>query len=149
MAVSKWSEKGFSLLELMVALGIFATAVVTLITVQTASARNMASARHKFVAATLARELLAQVEIDGLPSFDESDGDFGEDFPEYTWEVKVEQATIDPALIAAASDLNPGLNIDDNILFVPDALKQVNLTVVWLEQGHRRKATVTYFAVAQ
>jgi general secretion pathway protein I len=90
--------RGFTLLEVMVAMAILALALVALSEID-AGAINMHSyAKRLNVAAMLARQKMLDIETDldekGLPAegdnIDPSDGDFDDQgFPQYKWKVEV------------------------------------------------------------
>lgn len=86
-------ESGFTLLEVMVAMAILATAFTALLSLHAANLRTIARERSYTEALFLARERLAQIELEGVPEIGESTGDFeglypGE-YPGYRWELSV------------------------------------------------------------
>ena len=75
---------GFTLLEVMVAMAILAIALVAVLNLQTQSISMANEARLATTASMLAQSKIAEIEsIGGVTS----SGDFGEDFPNYRWEV--------------------------------------------------------------
>ncbi|RJP64060.1 MAG: type II secretion system protein GspI [Candidatus Abyssobacteria bacterium SURF_17] len=89
------SENGFTLLEVMVALSIIATVLVTMLGTHLLSLNLSYKHREQTMLAILARQKMQ--EIFTLP-FDEvasDSGDFGPNHPEYEWELDVENADID------------------------------------------------------
>lgn len=147
MAGSRWSEKGFSLLELMVALAVFVISISVLISAQTAAVRHQANARMNFTAAALMRELLMNAETMGVPGSgeDETEGDFGEDFPGFKWKRKVKDAEIDPGLLAQAGDLGVDLGQVKTVL---PGIREVTLEIDWETGGTPGQARLTYYAVS-
>ncbi len=93
-----------------------------LLSAHTSAARLESDARRLFTATALARQLLSQTEVEGLPVFEGDAGDFGETFPEYRWQREV-----------SASPFLP----------FPD-LKQVTIRVLWAE-GQRTRSTEVVF----
>ena len=84
---------GFTLLEVVVALAIIATAFTALLGLHTQNLKTIARDRGYTEALFLAREKLAQVELQGVPEPGFSSGDFegkfpGE-YPGYRWEMSV------------------------------------------------------------
>lgn len=94
--------RGFTLLEVMVALAILAMALVAAFDVVGGALRNHERTRHLELATMLARAKLADVEAryeeDGFRDFDESDdGTFdAEGHPEVAWKVQTTKPTMEP-----------------------------------------------------
>jgi general secretion pathway protein I len=95
------SRRGFTLLEVMVALAILAMSLVAAFDVVGGALRNHERTRHLELATLLARGRLIEVEAkfeeDGFRDFDESaDGTFEEEgHPEVAWSVKTIKPTIE------------------------------------------------------
>lgn len=98
------------------------TAFTVLLAAQTSSTRMEAEARNLFEATTLAREVVTQTEVNGLPAFGKDSGDFGPEFPTFRWEREVTDV--------------PSLPFVD--------LKEVVVRVLWAE-GKRTRSTLLVF----
>jgi general secretion pathway protein I len=101
----------------MIAVSIIALALVTLLGSQSRSLSHATEAQFNVTAPMLASLKLAEVEA-RIVVAENGDGDFGEDFPGYTWKMVVEDATFDGPEVLA--DLEK-------------PLQRVELTVVWNE----------------
>lgn len=94
-------RRGFTLLEVMVAMSILAMSLVAAFDVVGGALRNHERTRHLELATMLARGKLAEVEArfeeDGFRDFDETDeGTFDEaGHPEVSWAVKTVKPTVD------------------------------------------------------
>jgi general secretion pathway protein I len=94
------SERGFSLLEVMVAIAIMALSLVVIVRITSSNVRAAAHARLVTTATFLARSKLAAVEDDiitlGFTDTDQEDaGDFGDDgHPKIRWESLIERVEL-------------------------------------------------------
>ncbi len=123
-------NRAFTLLEVMIAVSIIAIALVALFGSQSKSLSNATEANFNILAPMLASGKLAELKgAENAPSNDE--GDFGEEFPGYTWKLDTEEATFD--------------NIDTlaNLAKLEDPLKKLELTVLWT--GTKFSYTLTYY----
>lgn len=82
---------GFTLLEVLIALALVAIGLVTLFGSQSRSLSRATEAKFNTIAPLLASAKLAEVE-GGQISMAGDDGDFGDDYPGYTWRLDVEDA---------------------------------------------------------
>jgi len=111
------TDRAFTLLEVMIAVSIIAIALVALFGSQSKSLSNATEAHFDIVAPMLASGKLAELEAENIaPNSDE--GDFGDEFPGYSWKVETENATFN------------NLDALDNM---EKPLKKVELTVLWNE----------------
>ncbi len=106
---------GFTLLEVMIAIAIMATALVAVLASQSQSLSLASEAKFNTTAALLAQSKIAEIEAASPEDVVSDSGDFGEDFPNYRWELTV-------------SDL--GFSGLEEVL---DYLKQIDLVVSWGE----------------
>jgi len=109
----KSATKGFTLLEVMVAVALIAIALTTLLGSQSQSVSFANSAKFETMAALLAQSKMSEIEMQGKDTLAGGSGDFGDDYPGYAWEVTV-------------SDIAIG-----EVFAISDYLKQVDLTVTW------------------
>ncbi len=84
------ADKGFTLLEVMIAMAILAIALTSLFGSQSASVALATETRFNIQAPLLAKMQLATFRST-TEVFDDS-GDFGEDFPGFQWELTVADA---------------------------------------------------------
>ena len=108
-------RNGFTLLEVMVSVAIIAIVLVSIIRLQGQTISMNETIRFYTLAPMLAESKLAEIILAG--DFDLSDsGDFGEDYPGYTWKTHMEDLELDvfesPLIkikkIDIAIDLNDG-----------------------------------------
>ncbi len=107
------TNKGFTLLEVMIAVALIAIALTTLLGSQSQSVSFANSAKFETMAALLAQSKMSEVTMQKAGALTSDSGDFGEDYPGYTWEVNVSEIAI------------PGIDT------ISDYLKQIDLEVTW------------------
>jgi general secretion pathway protein I len=106
-------NRGFTLLEVMIAVAILAIALTTLLGSQSQSVFFANSAKFETMAALLAQGKMSEITMQTAESLSSDSGDFGDDYPGYGWESTVSDVSIE------------GLGA------VSDYLKQIDLAVTW------------------
>ena len=109
------ADDGFTLLEVMVAIALIAIALMAVLGSQSQSVSLAGESRFNTTAALLAQSKMAEMESQDPEDLTAASGDFGEDFPGYTWKLAVSNVMLDRP---------------EN---VSDHLKQVDLTIAWGE----------------
>jgi general secretion pathway protein I len=125
--ILQYSKKhlGFTLLEVMIAVTIIAIVLVAIFGSQSQSLSLANDAKFKTTAALLAQRKMAEVETGNSLDVSATSGDFGEDFPEYRWELNISEVP----LIGAE-----GL----------EYIKQVDVIVHWGDHDQLRYALRLY-----
>ena len=82
-------RQGFTLLEVMIAMAILAIALVAVFQSQSQSLSMAGDSRFLTTASLLAQARMAEIETASSAALAEASGDFGEDFPHYTWHLDV------------------------------------------------------------
>ncbi len=109
-----WQQNAaFTLLEVMVAVAIIALSFTALLSAQSQSLSIATISRFESAAALLARQKLAELELDDFDSLGSSSGDFEDDFAAYHWQTEVTDLTEDESGIKGSGGM----------------LKQVELTI--------------------
>jgi general secretion pathway protein I len=88
-------DRGFTLLEVMVALAIISTALVTLLGTHLMSLTLAQKNKEQTLAAMLARRKIGEIRTMPFDSLASDSGDFGPDYPGAGWEMEVGAADID------------------------------------------------------
>lgn len=91
----KTRAKGFTLLEVLVAVAILAIAMVAILKANVQSLETLTKSRETSTASLLAASKLAEIEAVGVENWSELRGDFAEDYPDYTWEVETSSTEVD------------------------------------------------------
>ncbi|MBW1787475.1 MAG: prepilin-type N-terminal cleavage/methylation domain-containing protein, partial [Deltaproteobacteria bacterium] len=105
--------RGTTLLELMIAIAVIATAMAAVLGSQSQSVSFSGDAKFSTTAALLAQHRAAEIETLNPLDLRSRDGDFGEAFPGYAWRLEV----TDPVLLGMKG--------------VSDHLRRVDLTITW------------------
>lgn len=86
------SNRGFTLLEVMVAMGIMAIVLISVYRLQSQTIVMSAESRFYTQASLLARSALVRLEQSTEREMISGEGDFGREFPGYQWKITVEDA---------------------------------------------------------
>ncbi len=115
--IQKRKPFGFTLLEVMVAMAIIAIALTAVLGSQSQSVSLASEAKFNTTAPLLAQSKIAEIEVAEQSDVAGGSGDFGEDFPGYTWELSVEDIVFEePANVS-------------------DLLKRIDLKVSWGDEA--------------
>ena len=104
-------QRGFTLLEVLIAIAILAISLSAIFGSQAQSLSLATEAQFNIYAATLAKAKLAEYES-GITPLENGDGDFGDDFPGYTWKVEVQEADLQDILPSLADLGDPLLRLE-------------------------------------
>jgi general secretion pathway protein I len=120
--VPKGGSMGFTLMEVMVAVVIIAIAMVSVYKLQAQTILTANKARFMATAPMLARIKLADIETQPLEDLNDESGDFGEDFPGYSWKITTDEMASEqfkedgPAL--RRIDIEVAFNQDESVFTV-------------------------------
>ena len=103
-ASSRRPDHAFTLLEVMVALAVMSIVLVSVYRMHSQSIAMNAAARFYTQAPLLAQHKMAELEAESADDLSGDSGDFGDDFPGYTWQVDVNEVSSE-ALGEVADDL--------------------------------------------
>jgi general secretion pathway protein I len=81
--------EGFTLMEVMIAMAILAIALVAVFQLQSQSISMSTDSRFMTTAALLAQSKMVESEAVTTLTNRKEDGDFGPDYPQYTWYLEV------------------------------------------------------------
>ena len=82
--------RGFTLMEVLVALAVLAIALTSIYKMQGRTIMMSSKARFLTIAPLLARSKLAEIESSEFKDISNDSGVFGEAYPDYTWTLSVE-----------------------------------------------------------
>jgi general secretion pathway protein I len=78
-------SKGFTLLEVLVALAVLSLALVVLLGLRNRDVGLVTETRYLTAATALARMKMVETGMEGFPEIGEMAGEFGEGYPEFRW----------------------------------------------------------------
>ena len=111
-------------MEVLVSLAIIAIVLITCLTAQNQSIRLYHLSRDMTVATILARQKMGEIEsenkLGGFPELGEEEGDFEEQFPEFTWKKAVSVTPFEEA-------------------------RRVDLSIVWQDGIRERRVDVVSY----
>ncbi|PIR20016.1 MAG: hypothetical protein COV45_08560 [Deltaproteobacteria bacterium CG11_big_fil_rev_8_21_14_0_20_47_16] len=154
MNIVNLKNKGFTLLEVLVALGILAVSITAILQMFGTSMSTSARAERVTVATMLARQKMAEqvIKIDKdllegkFPdTTEESDGDFDEPYQDYKWKIKMRKVEIP---MPPQDKLDAQAAIMQMISKqIGEAVREVKLSVIWEELNEPHDVTVTTHVV--
>lgn len=106
--------RGFTLIEVMVALAILAVSLVVLLGLRNRDIQLQSYARDLTRATLLARQMAETVDAEGTPELGYVEGDFGADQPGFSW-----QRQVTPFMSE----------------FIGDRVREVRVSVIWGPTG--------------
>jgi len=87
--MTRKKNKGFTLIEVMFAMAILAIGLVAIFQSQSQSISMATDSRFLTTASLLAQSKMVEVETRSALSNQSEDGDFGIDYPQYTWHLEI------------------------------------------------------------
>ena len=88
-------SKGFTLLEVMVSVAIIAIVLVSILRLQGQTISMNETIRFYTIAPLLADSKISEINLNPSNFELSSSGDFGDEYPGYTWKVQIEEMKID------------------------------------------------------
>ena len=90
-------HRGFTILEVLIALAIIAIVLITCVRAQNQNIRLHQLSRDITIATILARQKMGEIELVGFPELGEDEGDFEDTFPRFTWNTTVSMTPFEEA----------------------------------------------------
>ncbi len=155
------NRSGFTLLEVMIAIGILAIGIGAILVAENNSLDTTFRAKRMTTVATLARNSLieAEREIQGK-TFDETrkelSGKFDPPYAEYSWERKIKEITFPNVLTPDAQgggksgqpeDQNEARVVRLATQFLSKATREINITIKWKDKGQDQEYSVSQYWV--
>jgi general secretion pathway protein I len=109
-------DKGFTLLEVMIAMAILAIALVTIFQSQSQSISMTGNSRFLTTASLLAQGKMAEIEMLDMKDVRTDNGDFGDGFPDYSWRVELKDTDFDVVKKIELTVTNNRLTVNNQYL---------------------------------
>lgn len=119
---------GFTLLEVMVAVALIAIAFVALIGAQSQSVVIATRSKFDTMASLLAQWKITELSVQNYNELTNSTGDFGEDFPNFSWKMEVAELSSNATGIKGSDGMLK--TIDLSILVDQDATLSYDLRTI-------------------
>lgn len=140
---------GFTLIEVVVAISILAISMTVLLTFSANSMIRSGRAETLTVATMLARQKMAELEIDiekGLqkgefPDEKSEDGTFDEPFEDYKWKMELKRVEL-PAPVTGKEGSVQDIVAGQLTKEISNTVRELKLTVQWVEFGEEQSIDV-------
>ena len=96
--------RGFTLLEVMAAVSIIAIVLTAVYRLQIQTISMNSAARFYTIAPLLAQSRISELESLSEKNEGSESGDFGEDFPGYTWSTSIEDITSESEILGSVAE---------------------------------------------
>lgn len=152
-------SRGFTLLEVLIAIAIMVTALATIFTIEGSSLGASEKAKRMNVVAMLAKDKMVETEYDlEGKTFDEIEKEktaaFEEPFQDYSWKRTIKELQFPTlgtgAAAGAADEQNAQVMEMISKLFsnyLSKALREVTITIIWKRAGKDQTFSVTTYWV--
>jgi len=102
---------GFTLLEVMIAVALIAIALVTLIGAQSQSVAIATGSRFDAMASLLAQWKLTELSLQDFAQLSSGTGNFGEEYPHFSWKSEVKELAEDDTGIKGSGGLLKAVDV--------------------------------------
>lgn len=158
--MKKHAQAGFTLLEVMIAVGILAIGIGAILVAENNSLDVTIRAKRMTTVAMLAKNALIQAERDiSGKSFTEvkteEGGQFDAPFQEYRWERKIKEISFPNIMDQAKEKKDEISKVDENTMrvvkiatsYLSKATREITVTIKWTEKKEEQKFVISQYWV--
>lgn len=135
-------QKGFSLIEVMIAVGILAISITAVIGISVGAIKRSARTENLINATMLARAKMADIQITldkegkkgDFPDERSEDGKFEEPYEDFSWKMEIKKVEL-PAPITGEKGSVQEMVGRQLTKQISNTVRELKLTVVWKEKG--------------
>jgi type II secretion system protein I len=91
--IRKWNKNGFTLLEIVISMGLITIALLAILRLQAQSLTLQSEAQFTTIAHYLAQDRLSRIQSEKRLEAGSFSGDFGEDYPYFRYREEIEEIT--------------------------------------------------------
>lgn len=143
------SNRGFSLLEVMVSIAILAVSLTVLLTFSGNTLIKSGRAEKMLIAAMLARQKMADIDIEmekarkkkEFPEERSEDGNFEEPFEDYKWKMEIRSIEL-PAPVTGDEGSMQAMIGKQLTKEISRTVRELKLTVSWEDMGEEQSVDV-------
>jgi len=147
--IRKTNSRGFTLLEVMVSIGILAVSLTTLLMFSGNTLIKSGRAEKLLIATMLARQKMTEIDIDlekakkknEFPDERSEDGQFEEPFEDYRWKMEIRRIEL-PAPVTGDEGSIQALIAKQLTKEITKTVRELKLTVLWEEMGEEQTIDV-------
>ena len=149
------NKRGFTLLEIMLALAIFAMAMAAIVGFNARGYVNEARARKLTQAVELAREKMVEAQLDiekeinkgAFPEEKADEGEFEKPFEDYRWKLEIRKVELPMPPLDEESGVMMKQMMEMITKQISDSVRELKLTISWKEMEKDRSfSVVTHIA---
>ena len=140
----RWTKKGFTLLEVMVAVAILSLGLSVVIHSFSTSLQTLDTSLNLSKVALLAQKKLSEIELEDFFPEGLTSGEFEGDYSDFSWRAEIRPVQIEEDIWQMIEETDESIKILSELESNP-VLYQVTITILWRARGRRRNMEFTTY----